>query len=129
MVGATGGRDLIETLIEFNLNYAQLQSIFAANHLDKVRTPGDAKKGILFNALSSFASLVAAVAGANWPAKQQQATRRAAGDALVAQESQYQIHDGYKIKANSDPWKCAVEWEQDLKDPVGSFRNCRSTTG
>jgi hypothetical protein len=119
MVGATVGRDLIETLIEFNLNYAQLQSIFADNHLDKVRTPGDAKKGILFNALSSFKSLVAAVAGANWPAKQQQATRRAVGDALVAQESQYQIHDGYKVKANSDPWKCAVEWEQDLKDPVG----------
>jgi len=119
MVGATDGRDLIETLIEFNLNYAQLQSIFTANHLDKVRTPGEATKGILFNALSSFSSLVAAVAGANWPAKQQQATRPAVGDALVAQESQYQIHDGYEIEANSDPWKCAVEWEQDLKAPVG----------
>jgi hypothetical protein len=120
MVGATGGRDLIETLIEFNLNYASLQAIFAANHLDTIRTPPDKPtKGILFNALNSFATLVDAVAGANWPAKPQQAMRQAVGDALVARESQYQIHDGYKIEANSDPWKCAVMWEQDLKDPVG----------
>ena len=54
---------MIEALVDFNVNYAQLQSVFADNHLDTIRTPDAAKSAtILSNALSSFATLVGAVA-------------------------------------------------------------------
>src|SRR5579864_1764672 len=121
MVGAGDGQLLIEALVDFNVNYAQLQSVFADNHLDTIRTP-DAAKGatILSNALSSFATLVGAVATSNWPALAPQlAVRLAVGGALDAQESQYKIRDGYGVTSPDDRWHCKVKWEKDLQAAVG----------
>jgi hypothetical protein len=121
VAAADDGQLLIEALVDFNVNYAQLQSVFAANRLDTIRTP-DAAKGAttLSNALSSFATLVDAVATSNWPALAPQLVARLAGvGALEAQESQYLIRDGYGVTSPDDRWHCKVKWEKDLQTPIG----------
>lgn len=121
VMAAEGGRDLIDTLIDFNLNYPPLQAFFAANHLDSIRDPQKAKNlPLLTSALNAFATLVNEVAISIWPKKPAPAAvRLAVGDALVAYESQYQIQDGYNIEDMSQPWQCAVSWEKDITSPLG----------
>jgi hypothetical protein len=120
-LGAEAKRDLIDTLVDFNVNYTQLQTIFVNNHLDTIRTPAAAAKApaALFNALHSFAVLVDAVATSNWPVKQPAPMRkRLAADILVERESLYQINDGCQDPSQTR-WLCSVSWEQDLAEPVG----------
>ena len=117
---ALASKDLLDTLVEFNLIYPQLQTIFASGNLGGIRTPAQAQQATtLKNALQSFASLVDDVATCSWTISSPVPMLLGApGEGLVARESQYRIDDGYNVETPTDIWRSRVQFEQDIENPV-----------
>lgn len=120
-VHATLTKDLLDTLVEFNQLYPQLQTLFTANKLSSIRTPEQAQQAtILKNALQSFATLVDDVAKCSWTIRTApQRLMAVRGDGLVERETRYAIQDGYGVKRPTDVWRSAVTFAQDVSQPIG----------
>jgi len=122
---AAADKDLLDTLVEFNALYPQLQQIFVDQKLSSIRSPQDPSKvKLLHDALASLATLAGTVAGCAWKPGARMRPRALAVAGLPVRESRYTITQGGGTPDGTPPspedvWTCTVALYADVQHPVG----------
>lgn len=126
---AAADKDLLDTLVEFNALYPEIEQIFIDQKLSAIRSPQDpAKVKLLHDTLASLATLAQTVADCTWRPAPRLRPLALAASGLPVRESRYTIaqkgvaQDSDRDEAPPSPediWTCTVTLDADIQNPVG----------